>query len=452
MAATFSKNSVRTMNAIRDNMPSAFQATVPVLDGSPEALSAFYGTMLENVNFRNAFVNLINLIGIQYVQSRTYETRFTPFNRGFMPNGASVEEIAVDIAGVVRYNINEDFEKTHEYNPPDVKSALHFLDYQVRYPFTISYDMLRMASRSYDGVETLVQGIFTSVINSANYDIDQACKYRIAYGLLNGQIPTVDISAMLPASPTKDDYENVVAIGREYSNNFEIFSPDYTAAGNYSVSGKDRQYYIVSTAFEAQMGVKVIAQAFNRDEVDYMGRRVLIDGFGRLDTQRLNTLFADVPGYEEIGSSDLEALNKVPLAVVDRDFLMMWDYVNEFANNYSNSGLGYNYNYHVWKVIGLSPFVNQVAFDGNAQAVNTVTVTPASASLAVGGTLQLTATVDSTGFPSHKVTWTSDNANVTVDSNGFVKVNAGASGTANITATSVANSGKTGKCTITISA
>lgn len=442
---------VTALNAIRSAMPTAFQESVPILDGSPEALSSFYTPILQNVNWRNEFVNLVNMIGLQYVQSRTYETRFTPFNKGFMSAGASIEDIAVNIAKVVRYNIEDDFPKAYEYNPPDVKAALHFMDYQVRYPFTISYDMLRMAARSYEGVNNLVEAVFSSVINSANYDIDQACKYRIAYGLLHGLIPTADVSSLLPASPTNENYESVVAQGRAYSNNFEIYGPHYTAAGNYSVSGKDRQYYIVSAEFEAMMGVKVIAQAFNRDEVDYMGRRVLIDSFGGLDTQRLNTLFSGVAGYEEIGSSDLEKLAKIPLAIVDRDFLLMYDYVNEFADNFSNSGLGYNYNYHVWKVIGLSPFVNQIVFDATAETVTGVTVSPNATTLVVGGTVQLEATVQTTGYPSQKVTWQSNNANVTVTDTGFVTVGTGASGTATITATSVFDTSKSGTCTITIS-
>lgn len=88
----------------------------------------------------------------------------------------------------------------------------------------------------------------------------------------------------------------------------------------------------------------------------------------------------------------------------------------------------------------------------NTAAVQSVTVDPASASIAadISETVQLTATVAPANAPA-TVTWTSsDAAKATVDANGLVT--AVAAGSATITATSTIDSGKSDTATITVTA
>lgn len=84
--------------------------------------------------------------------------------------------------------------------------------------------------------------------------------------------------------------------------------------------------------------------------------------------------------------------------------------------------------------------------------VNSVTVSPASATLDPNGTQQLTANVDATPASADKsVTWTSSDPSVaTVSESGLVT--AVAQGTATITATSNLDNTKSGTCNITVNA
>lgn len=83
-------------------------------------------------------------------------------------------------------------------------------------------------------------------------------------------------------------------------------------------------------------------------------------------------------------------------------------------------------------------------------AVSSVTVTPTTASIAVGATRQLTATVAPTDATNKAVTWSSsDVTKATVSSTGLVT--AVAAGTANISATSV-DGAKVGTSAITVTA
>ena len=84
-------------------------------------------------------------------------------------------------------------------------------------------------------------------------------------------------------------------------------------------------------------------------------------------------------------------------------------------------------------------------------AVTGVTLDKNSATLTVGGTETLTATVAPDDATDKSVTWASDNTAVaTVDQNGVVT--AVASGTANITVTSNADANKSASCAVTVNA
>lgn len=86
-----------------------------------------------------------------------------------------------------------------------------------------------------------------------------------------------------------------------------------------------------------------------------------------------------------------------------------------------------------------------------AIAVSGVSVSPTSASIVVGGTQQLTATVSPSNATNKNVTWESDTTSVATVSNAGL-VTAVAAGTATITVKSVADSTKKATCTITVTA
>lgn len=79
-----------------------------------------------------------------------------------------------------------------------------------------------------------------------------------------------------------------------------------------------------------------------------------------------------------------------------------------------------------------------------------VKVTPSSAILNKGGSIQLTATVVVPDGESKNVIWTTDNKEMTVNNTGLVTVTENATGTATITATSVYDSSLKGTATITV--
>ncbi|URW84492.1 phage tail protein [Alcaligenes sp. DN25] len=88
--------------------------------------------------------------------------------------------------------------------------------------------------------------------------------------------------------------------------------------------------------------------------------------------------------------------------------------------------------------------------DPDAPAVDTVVVTPATASIVEGATRQLTAAITPTGAAQGVIWSSSDTDTATVSQTGLVT--AVVAGTATITATSTADSAKKGECAVTVTA
>ena len=226
----------------------------------------------------------------------------------------------------------------------------------------------------------------------------------------------------------------------------------YNETGVKNNTPKDRQVIFMDAMFNAQVDVNVLASAFNMDKAEFLGRRVLVDSFGSLDTARLNVLFADDPTYTALTSSEVTALNAIPCIIVDRDWFMIFDNFYNFTEQYNGEGLYWNYWYHVWKTFSISPFHNNALFIPGTPSITSVTVTPSTATVEAGQSIQLTATVVTANFAPQTVTWSTETEGVTVNASGVVTIGEDVESETEITvvAKSTFDATKTGSATITV--
>lgn len=90
---------------------------------------------------------------------------------------------------------------------------------------------------------------------------------------------------------------------------------------------------------------------------------------------------------------------------------------------------------HTWKVISSSPYKGAVCFTLDDIAVSGVTVSPSSATVSKGQTLQMSAAVTTTGFANKAVQWSlQGKTGATIDLSGKLKVAANYDNTGNGTA------------------
>lgn len=441
------KTSVEILNAIRNGGSPLYQSKVNVATNDPDTLKSIGTVLTQNPNLANEFLSaLVNRIGRVILTSKLFTNPIASFKKGMLDYGETIEEIFVDIAEPYQYDPAVAESNIFKREIPDVKSAFHILNYKKFYKSTIQDVDLARAFLSAEGVTELIAKIVDALYTSANYDEFLTMKYLLAKHILEGHLYGEDISS---ANTTKDMVKSI----KEVSNNIEFPSRNYNMMGVQNFTLKENQYLIVSSKFDADMDVNVLASAFNMDKAQFLGHRVLIDSFGSLDTARLDKLFADEPNYQTLTSDELKALDEIPAVLIDENFFMIFDALFKFTEQYNGEGIYWNYWYHTWKVFSVSPFANAIVFVPSGPSVTSVTVSPSTATVDAGETVQLSATVVAEPMADLGVTWSSaSEAVATVDANGLVTVKSDATSAATvvITATSKQDSTKTGTATITV--
>lgn len=404
---------------------------------------------MEYQPLQNDFLTaLYNRIARVIISSKMYWNPWSPFKKGLMEMGETVEEVFVNIAKAHTFNPEKAETNWMKRQIPDVRAAFHTMNYQKFYKATISNDQLRQAFLSWQGITDLIAKIVDSMYTAHNLDEFNVMKYMLARNILNGQLYPWTVPAV-----TKESASDIVTEIKAISNELQYDKPFYNLNGVYTSSAKNDQYIITTARFDAIMDVNVLASAFNMEKVEFMGHRVQIDGFDQIDETRMAELFADDPaaGYVPLTDAEKTALKAVPAVLIDRDYFMIFDNLYKFTEDYNGEGLYWQYWYHAWKTFSSSPFANAVIFVPGTPAVNSITLSPATATVNKGNMLQLNAVVETTGFAPKTVVWTVNSELSTVSQNGLLKVGADeTAATLTVTATSTYDETKTGTATITI--
>ena len=445
---TLTNSSVDILNVIRNNATVNYHDYVPEATADADSIREIGAIIMDNPQLQNEFLSaLVNRIGRVLITSKMYDNPWSMFKKGMLEFGETIEEIFVNIAKPFQFDPSVAETNLFKREIPDVRSAFHIMNYQKYYKTTIQNDQLRQAFLSWEGITDLIAKIVDAMYTGANYDEFQTMKYMLAKNILNGRLTPVTIPAVSSAN-----MKDIVSTIKGTSNKLEFLNDEYNVAGVKTHTKKADQYLLINSEFDAVMDVEVLASAFNMDKAQFAGHRVLVDGFGDIDIDRLNILFADDPTYTQLTKDELTALNTIPCIMVDKDYFMIFDNFYNFTEQYNGEGLYWNYWYHVWKTFSVSPFANNVLFIPATPTVTSVTISPSSLSVGAGQSASLSATVSTTGFAPKTVTWSSNTEGVTVDASGNVKVNKDVNSRteAIIKAVSTYDTSKFGTCTITV--
>ena len=445
---TLTTSAADILNVIRNNASVDYRNYVPKADANDvESVRTIGAIIMDYPALQNEFLNaLVNRIGRVMLTSKMYSNPIAFFKKGVLEYGESIEEIFVNIAKVQEFNPEIAEQEVFKRVVPDVRAAFHIMNYQKFYKATVTQEQLKQAFLSWDGVTDLIARIVDSMYTGANYDEFLVMKYLLARHILDGRVYPVTVPTV-----NAENAKAIVTTVKGVSNKLTFMNSEYNPAAVRTFTEKTDQYMIVNSVFDATMDVNVLASAFNMDKAEFLGHRVLIDGFGDLDVARLGEIFAGDPTYNEPSQVELTALNAIPAVIVDKDWFMVFDMLTQFTEQYNGQGLYWNYFYHVWKTFSVSPFANSVLFVPGTPSVTSVTVSPTTASVPKGGSVSLSAVVVPEYFPPQTVVWTSNAEDVKVSAAGVVTVDADAASTAaTITATSAFDNTKKATCTVTV--
>ena len=439
--------SANILNAIRNDstVPQMYRDSVPVTRGTRASVRNTTSIIINNDDLFNTFLtSMINRVGAVYLKNKMLNQPWGIFKRDVMEYGNIVENVFVDIAKPHSYDPSVAESEIYKREIPDVKTQFFIINFYKFYKQTIQVDTLKQALLSDKGLYDLTDKIVLALLNGERNDEFLAMKYMLAREILAGNIETVAIPTV-----TKANAHDIVSVIKSTSNDLTFPNRKYNHAGVMNQTEKSEQFLICNSYFDSVMDVNVLASAFNMDKAEFAGRRMLVDGFGKFDTERLALLFADSEDYVPFTDEELAQLESIPAIIVDDDFFVLIDTNRKMGARFNEEGLYWNYWLHVWKTFGISAFSQAAIFVPGESAITSVTVTPSTLELVPNTTSVLRADVETVGFANKDVTWTSSDTAVAEITPAGV-LTAKATGTAVITATSVADTTKAGTCTVTV--
>lgn len=418
-------NGVNVLNVIRQNATAVYQDRIP--EATAENLHEVGDAILTYEAQANEFVNaLVNRIGLVILNNRMATNPLAALKKGRLAVGETIEEIYIDVIKAQTYDPRAAQDTLFKRHLPNVSSVFHSVDSQLNYPLTISNEQLRKAFMSYDSLDRFIAGLVDSMYKSATLDEFIQMKQLISEWNNNGRFIVEPIAPVTDAASAREAMIKIKAV----SDGMTIFNNQMNYAGVWTSTPKDEQYLITTPNFNARMDVDVLAAAFHMDKAEFAGHVIVVDNIG------------------DLGDDGIEAI------LVDKNWYQVYDYLRTFKTAYNGEGLYWNYFYHVWMVYSLSPFANAVAFGTATPTVTKLTVTPTTATVKAGGTVQITTTVTGTGDPTSKCSFAltgNTDPETVVNTMGKVILGSKETGpTITVTATSVQDTSKTATCTITV--
>lgn len=353
--STLQASTMDIMNSIRQYAGYDYQQNVPLVAKAadiPHVGEVIFGTPA----FSNQFLNaLINRIGLVRVKSATFNNPYARLKKGYLGFGETIEEIFVNIAQCVDYTPEKGADREFKRTIPDVRSAFHVMNWRVMYPVTIQDEDLKLAFTAEDGVQNLIAKVVDAVYTAAEYDEYLLFKYLIIKQISHGNTAEMQL-------PAGDDLKKHAALYRGISNDLTFMKSKYNAEHVKNTTPRERQIIFMDSWYNGQFDVDVLAAAFNMDKANFLASLYLIDDFADFDNDRFNVIRENSDGLEEVTAGELAQMKHVKAFVVDEDWFQVYDNNNKFTEKYVASGLYWNYFYHVWKTVSVSPFANAVTF------------------------------------------------------------------------------------------
>lgn len=360
---TLNASTLDIINTIRANASAEYQSLVPQITQANE-IPKVGEVLMGYPAMANQFLTaLINRIAAVRIKSAVFNNAYSQLKKGYLEFGETVVEYFVSIAKAREFSAEKAESREFKRTIPDVRAAMHIMNYRVQYPITIQNEDLGMAFTSINGVEDMIARIVDSIYTAAEYDEFLLFKYLIIKGVTKGK--------MRPVAFDDSDIKNAAVTFRATSNELPFMSTKNNAAGVHTTTPKADQYIFMDAQFNAQYDVNVLASAFNMDKADFMGRLMLIDNFTEFDNERFDVIRANSDMIEEVTAAELALMANVKAVLVDREWFQIYDNNTMFTETYVASGLYWNYFYHVWKTVSSSPFSNAVVF-----VTDSATITP----------------------------------------------------------------------------
>lgn len=350
---------VGVLNTIRDNASDIYRQRIPEATRTNIQDIQEGMTDPDNAVVTNEFITtLLNKIVKTVIHNKFFSDPLKSLKKGTKPLGDTIEEIYANFVQAKGFDPTGADLLTREL--PDVKSVYHRMNRQDKYKVTISPEMISKAFTSYDKLESFIQTIINTLYNSSELDEFVLMKQLIKQAIDNNAMKVVTVPDPVASAQNAKDFIKAVKIVSgdmvfaNSNNNAYVDSQSTDTKPIITCTPKNEQILLIDNATDVSVSIEVLAYAFNMTVAEFNDtRKIVIDSFPD---------------------------PSIRAALVDEQFMQVYDDLVMFKEFENGEGLYRNYYLHVWQTLGYSNLVNAVAFkvasdEDSDGTVETFTVT-----------------------------------------------------------------------------
>ena len=402
-----SQGLITSLNAIREASVSEgtiYHQYLPIVDDQTD-IAAFGTPILNNTPVMNEFMNrLVNRIVYTSFENKYFNNPLQILEGDRIPLGYAGQEVYINPAKGRKYDVN-DFAGLLVKYEADVKVQYTSVNMDLQYPVTVSRHKLKQAFVSWDSLDNFIMELSNSLYNGAYIDEFRFTKGLVSAAYSSNQVQVRTLSAVSSEATAK----TFVQTARELFLNMQLPSTEYNAWAKVGGYGKDILTYsrpedivfLIRNDVRAYLDVNVLAEAFNMDKADLLGRIIPIDNFDQYDDDGTKIFDGSaIIGF--IGDSSWFRIKRQDM------------YLDEFYNANNRT---WQYYLNLTKMYNYSLFANGVVLATAAPSVDIVSMKfteSAGAKVTVGDDIELH--IETTPFPANAtITYSSGTvANATV--------------------------------------
>lgn len=262
------------ITAARNSLALEVQARIS--DPTQEGLNAVFDQMTQYMPVRNALEPaLVSQIGMQTVDSVAWRSPFGRVKKDPMYYGTTDEEIYVNFAKSQHFSPSNDWQDAFKTYQGYIMAMFHTINFSEQYPFTISWDNMRMAFQSKYGIRDIIRAKVESAISGYNWDEYNATVGLIGTGYDKQILPAVTVSA--PTDQTTAN--NLLAAVKAKVGEFAFPLPQNNIAGSTASSQPTQLLWITTPQTDSALSVYSQAYAFQNDKIAIPVDTVIVDGF-----------------------------------------------------------------------------------------------------------------------------------------------------------------------------
>lgn len=335
---------VTVLNTIHANASATYQERIP--EATRTNLEDIRFAMIndDNVMVANEFMGtLLNKLVKSVVHTKRFQNPLKSLKKGKKPLGDTVEEIYNNFIKGQQYSATAGATELMQRSLPDTKTLYHRMNLKMKYPITVSREILSKAFASWDALEKYIDDLIAQLYNSAELDEFVNMKQLFKSAMDANAMKVVNVADPLLGEAEGKEFIKAV---KTVSNLMQFPNSDFNAYLTAQTTDtkpivtftrKNEQVLIISAAADTSVSVDVLASTFNMSVADFNDtRKIVIDAFP---------------------SATVRA------ALVDEAFFQIYDdlfLIKSFDNGVS---VYENYWLHVWQTMAYSILVNAVVFD-----------------------------------------------------------------------------------------